>query len=353
MLGEDSASRRTMIAVSTCALMWAAVPAAHAHAGEDDDNGGAYCSATARLIHQACLLEAGDDRFLARAKCVNVADARARRECLTDAKASRAEGTKSCHGTLAWRRSWCTRLGEARYDPPFTPDLFDTNYGGLSNPNPYFPLGIGQRRVYEGEGERTDVEVLNATKLIEGVTCIVVRDLVYVGGFLKEATDDWFAAGRDGSTWYCGEEVKDYETFEGDLPRQPELVSRDGTFKHGRDGDKAGIAMPSRAQVGQVWREEFSLGNAEDVSEVLSTTYAYGQDAELDRLVPRELAMRMCTGRDCIVIRAVALLEPNQYALKYHARGIGVFLETKPVEGKTLQLVDCNFDARCASLPRP
>jgi hypothetical protein len=34
---------------------------------------------------------------------------------------------------------------------------------------------------------------------------------------LKEATDDWSAAGCDGSTWYCGEEVKDYEVFEGDL----------------------------------------------------------------------------------------------------------------------------------------
>ncbi len=132
-----------------------------------------------------------------------------------------------------------------------------------------------------------------------------------------------------------------------------ELVSRDGSFKHGVDGDKAGLIMPARPRAGMVYLEEFSLGNAEDVSQVLSANYAFGGGGALDQLVPRDLALRLCGNRDCVVTKNYSLLEPGIYALKYYARGIGFFLETKPLEGKNLQLVECNFDARCVALPRP
>lgn len=323
----------------------------------DDDNDEppdrGYCSATARLLHTACGFEAKDDFYVLKAKCINLADARARAECLAEAREAHLEAGQTCRAQLEWRRAACAVLGEARYDPPFAPDRFDSNFRQLSNPNPYFPLGIGNRWVYVGEGERNVVEVANETKLIEGVTCVVLRDLVYQDGELKEATDDWYAAGRDGSTWYCGEEVKDYASFDGDVPRRPELVSRDGSFKHGVDGDKAGLIMPARPRAGQVYLEEFSLGNAEDVSEILSASYAFGGSGALDHLVPRDLALRLCGNRDCVVTKNYSLLEPGIYALKYYARGIGFFLETKPLEGQRLQLVECNFDARCVALPAP
>jgi hypothetical protein len=332
------------------------VTVGHAAARDDDDDeprDRGFCSATARLVFGACGFEARDDDLLARAKCINVADARDRAQCLADAREARSEAAKTCRAQLEARRAACAVLGEARYDPPFTPDRFDSDFRTLSNPNPYFPLGIGNRWVYLGGGERNVVEVVDETKNIEGVTCIVYRDLVYQNGLLKEATDDWFAAGRDGSTWYCGEEVKDYEVFEGDRPQRPQLVSRDGSFKHGVDGDKAGLIMPARPRAGMVYLEEFSLGNAEDVSEVLSANYAFGSGGALDWLVPRELALRLCSNRDCVVTKNYSLLEPGIYALKYYARGIGFFLETKPLEGQRLQLTECNFDARCVALPRP
>ena len=327
-----------------------------ARADDDDDHeprDRGYCTTTARLMFGACTFEARDDLMLAKAKCVNVSDASDRAVCLSDARAAHKENGASCRAQLEGRRAACTVLGEGRYDPPFTPDRFDSNFRQLSNPNPYFPLGIGNRWVYLGEGERNVVEVVNETKLIEGVTCIVYRDLVYQNGALKEATDDWFAAARDGSTWYCGEEVKDYESFDGDVPRRPQLVSRDGSFKHGVDGDKAGLIMPARPRAGQVYLEEFSLGNAEDVSQILSVSYAWGAGGALDQLVPRELALRLCSNRDCVVTKNYSLLEPGVYALKYYARGIGFFLETKPLEGQRLQLTECNFDARCVALPAP
>jgi hypothetical protein len=49
-------------------------------------------------------------------------------------------------------------------------------------------------------------------------------EVVTVDGAVHEATDDWIAQGRDGTVWYCGEEVKDYETFPGDQPLQPEFL---------------------------------------------------------------------------------------------------------------------------------
>jgi hypothetical protein len=333
------------------ALAAAAVPA------RDDDDDDAeprdrgYCTATAKLLFSACGFEARDDQLVARAKCINLSDARERAQCLADARDARIEAGKTCRAQLDGRRAACAVLGESRYDPPFTPDRFDADFRQLSNPNPYFPLGIGNRWVYLGGGERNVVEVTNETKRIEGVTCVVLRDFVYQDGRLKEATDDWYAAGRDGSTWYCGEEVKDYSSFEGDVPRLPELIDIKGSFKHGVNGDKAGIIMPARPRAGQVYLEEFSLGNAEDVSEVLSTSYAHGGGA-LDNLVPRDLALRLCN-RDCVVTKNYSLLEPGVYALKYYARGIGFFLEIKPLEGQRLQLVECNFDARCAALPAP
>ncbi len=325
------------------------------HARDDDDfepADGNFCSATASLLHTACGFEASDDHFVAKAKCINIADPHGRTQCLGDARRARTEAGKACREERTWRRAACTLLGEGRYDPAFGPDRFDSDFRRLSNPNPYFPLGIGNQWEYRGGTERNVVEVANETKLVEGVTCVVLRDLVYEDGRLKEATDDWYAAGRDGSTWYCGEEVKDYASFEGDRPSRPELVSRDGSFKHGRDGDKAGIIMPTRPRAGQVYLEEFSLGNAEDVSEVLSAGYAFGSNRELDHLVPRDLALRMCN-RDCVVTKNFSLLEPGIYALKYYARGIGFFLETKPIEGKSLQLVGCNFDPRCVALSAP
>lgn len=88
------------------------------------------------------------------------------------------------------------------------------------------------------------------------------------------------------------------------------------------------------------------------MSEILSTTYGYGSNAELDRFVPRVLARALCRG-DCVVVNAFNPREPDAIELKYYAPGIGFFLQTVPDSGETVQLVSCNFDPRCTSLPQP
>ena len=311
-----------------------------------------FCSATAAALYRACGFEVQDDYAKATAICINFEDEKAREECFDEARAERLEHTQLCRRQRDFRRQTCGVIGEGRYDPDFDPRDFD-DPRHPTHPNPYFPLRIGNRWRYQGGGEVNDLEVLNRTKRIEGVDCLVVADLVKQGGDLVESTDDWFAFNRDGDIWYCGEEVKNFESFDGDNPRRPELVSIDGSFKAGRNHDKPGVIFQASPREGESYVEEFSLGNAEDVTDVLSTDYRYGTDPDLDRFVPAGLAQLMCAAGDCVVTRNYSLLEPGVFGRKYYARGIGVFLEVNPADGEVHRLVSCNFDPRCQHLGQP
>ncbi|MCZ6830853.1 MAG: hypothetical protein O7F73_14940 [Gammaproteobacteria bacterium] len=48
--------------------------------------------------------------------------------------------------------------------------------------NPYFPLTQGKSDVYFDGSETVTVNVTSETKLIEGVTCVTVNDLVTEDG---------------------------------------------------------------------------------------------------------------------------------------------------------------------------
>jgi hypothetical protein len=321
-------------------------------------SGGKYCSDTANALNRACGFDLQDDYWVEVAICTNETDSSDRKECLADAATARSEAEDLCTEQLQGRLDACGLLGQGRYDPPFEPRFFDRNFTRLTKPNRYFPLGIGNRWEYwtGTAGQQTEsntVEIQSATKLIDEVTCIVARDLVYdADGPLIEATDDWFAQAKAGDVWYCGEEVKNYESFDGDQPQAPELVSIDGRFKADVDGAKPGIIFKANPIVGQAYLEEFSLGNAEDTAQVFSKTYHYGEDTELDRFVPQKLAKLLCH-HDCVVTENVSLLEPGVIERKYYAPGIGTFLETNPDSGEITKLVKCNFNSLCASLPAP
>ena len=319
---------------------------------------GTYCSDTAAALNRACGFDLQDNYWVAVAVCTNETDAADRKKCLAEASTARSEEKDLCEEQLAGRVDACAVLGEGRYDPPFEPRFFDKDFTRLTRPNRYYPLGIGSHWEYwtgtRGVQSESDVvEIQSDTKLIDEVTCIVAKDIVRLAdGALKEATDDWYAQAKNGDVWYCGEEAKDYEVFEGDQPQNPELVSIDGSFKADIDGAKPGIIFKLNPVVGETYLEEFSLANAEDISQILSRTYHYGEDSELDRLVPSKLAKLLCH-HDCVVTENVSLLEPGIVERKYYAPGIGTFLETNPDSGEITQLVKCNVNALCASLPAP
>lgn len=321
-----------------------------AFANNAHGSGAKACSKTSQLMRSACKAELRDDYLVNKAKCINESEWREKRECIEEVREEFFEERPGCHEQFDAREEVCDALGQAPYDPEFEAEDFEESLDALTVPNPYYPMAVGNIWTYGGD-EEIMVEVLNETKFIDDINCFVVRDVVSEDGLLVEDTDDWFAVKRtDGSIWYCGEEVKDFAYFEGDSPSLPELIEIDGSFKVERDGDRAGVAFPGYPAVGDVYRQEFSLGNAEDMAEVVSTTYSYGNDDDLDELVPEDLARLLCHD-DCVVVAEWTPIEPGVFERKYYARGIGFFLATNPPEEEVAFLTGCNFNSACDMLP--
>lgn len=320
-------------AIAVCMIATLGLGAQAAWASDDDDYSDrekGACSKTAKAARKACGFDVRDDFWITRANCINLSDGAERRECREEARIARRESIEECEEQFEARLDLCDVVGEDRYDPDFDPEDFvnPREIGSTVAPNPYFPLVEGNKWVYEStfteDGEEITetitVVVTDKTKLIDGVTCRVVNDLVLVddgdGPVPLEDTNDWYAQDVYGGVWYCGEEVRDFETFEGDDPMEPELVAIDGSFKAGRDYAKPGIIMLSAPQVGDVYRQESALGDAEDFAEVTSLTASESVPAA------------SCTG-DCLVTREGNLLEPGVFADKYYAPGIGTILEVE------------------------
>ena len=181
--------------------------------------------------------------------------------------------------------------------------------------NPYFPLIPGTRWVLRGsgdaQGEVDEIEVLDETRTVMGVVCVVVRDVVSEEGDLVEVTDDWYAQDVDGNVWYFGEETAEY--------RNGEVTSTAGSWEAGVDGAQPGIIMPGVPQVGMTYRQEFYAGEAEDLGEVVEL----GASAE----VP------VGTYQDVLVTEDWTPLEPDVRERKFYAPGVGLIRERQIAGG--------------------
>jgi hypothetical protein len=284
------------------------------------------CSSTATAARTACKGAATEDYWNQFGACLNIGDGVERKACKKDASATRTESNGECNEQFHARRDICDMLGEAAYEPSFDPANFvdPDDIGGSVTPNPYFPLVVGYQWIYEGAGETITFIITDKTKLIEGVTCRVARDTVTVDGFITEDTDDWFAQDDLGNVWYCGESTQTFETFAGDNPVEEELTGIEGAWKAGRDLAKPGIIFLASPSVGDVYREEFMLNNAEDVAEIVSTTAS--------ATVPAA----SCSGT-CVETRNFTSADPGVEEFKYYAPGVGFILEITP-EGERIEL---------------
>jgi hypothetical protein len=121
--------------------------------------------------------------------------------------------------------------------------------------NPLFPITDLTQVVQLGEegGEplRAEVTLLPETKTIdvngEPVEAIVSQYVAYLDNQIAEVAYDYFAQADDGSVWYLGEDVDNYE--------DGVIADHEGTWLSGRDGP-AGMIMPASPQVGDVYRPE-------------------------------------------------------------------------------------------------
>jgi hypothetical protein len=176
--------------------------------------------------------------------------------------------------------------------------------------NPYWPMGVGSRWVYdeideEGKVLKVEVTVTDRTKQIaKGVEARVVRDVVSEDGEPVEVTDDWYAQDAEGNIWYLGEDTAEYENGK--------VVTRAGSFEAGVDGAQPGVIMPANPQDGMTYRQEYYAGEAEDEGEILSLN--------------QQVAVPFGRFTDALMTRDTNPLEPKVNELKFYAEGVGPVL---------------------------
>jgi hypothetical protein len=121
-----------------------------------------------------------------------------------------------------------------------------------------------------------------------------------------------------GNVWYCGEATAEYEDG---FP-----VNVHGSFQADVDGARPGLIMKAAPAVGNLYRQEFDLGNAEDVARV---TDLHGS---------ARTPAASCT-KNCLVTEEFTPLKPDAIEDKYYMPGVGFMLTVDRATGERLELV--------------
>jgi hypothetical protein len=293
-------------------------------AGAAPDSGADFppCELSALLVKQTAQHEAQADFWPKLAKCLHDPDSNFWK-CLAEAKDELLEDLKLAEEQYQTRLDACEMLGHGIYDPEIEPSEFSPIVD-----NKYLPLIPGQTLVYEKmtpEGlEHIEVTTLNETREIDGFLCRVVKDFVTFDGEVIEDTIDWIAqrvsglpACDTGDVWYFGEIAQNFE--------DGFLDNLDGTWRTGKDDAKPGIIMPATPEVGDVYRQEFLLNEAEDMAQVIS--------------LKKTVHVKYGTFHNCLQTMEWSLLEPGTIEYKYYAPGLGLVLEVNPDTNERLELV--------------
>lgn len=283
-------------------------------------SGTGACSRTTNAQFLSCKSDVQDDYFEKQANCFNFSDSSEQQECFTEATSDRIEAIEECDDVEEEHERLCAIFGEDPYDPDLSALTFLTVDEIAANPNPFFPLIVGNIWVYEDEEEVITVTVLDETREILGIESIVVQDVVEEDGEIIEDTFDWYAQDSDGNVWYMGELSRNFE--------DGELTDIDGSWEAGVEGAKAGILFRSMPIVGETLRQEYRIGEAEDIGETVSVTASESTESGFD-----------CEGA-CLQNLEYTPIEPGEQEHKYYKPGTGLLVETKPDSEERLELVD-------------
>jgi hypothetical protein len=190
--------------------------------------------------------------------------------------------------------------------------------------NSYFPLAPGTTYITESpDGSAVGTfAVTRQTRVIDGVTCVVVSDISTVDGELSEKTSDFFAQDKAGNVWYFGEQTAEYENGK--------VVSTEGSWLAGIDGAQPGIIMEAAPKVGDSYDQENTPGVAEDHAVVIAdnktVNVPYGN----------------FTG--ALVTNETTALEPTASEHKVYVKGIGFVQAVDQVTGEVENLVKIKID---------
>jgi hypothetical protein len=172
--------------------------------------------------------------------------------------------------------------------------------------NPWFPLIPGTIFTNTGtkDGKKAvDVfEVTNSTKVLAGVTCVVVRDRLTLDGMLEERTLDYYAQDLAGNVWYFGEDT-------AELDRSGKVLNTDGSWHAGVDGAGPGVYMEATPMAGREFPQEVYPGQAEDHFRVTDRSAS--------------VVVQFGSFTDVLVTEEWTPLEPGVLDNKFYVRGIG------------------------------
>ena len=178
--------------------------------------------------------------------------------------------------------------------------------------NPYFILTPGLRLTYEGRERvrpvRVVATVLPGSRVVNGTSARVLEERESVRGELTELSLNYFAPDSvSGDVRYLGEDVDEY--------RRGRVIGHGGSWRAGRRGAKAGMAMPGEPRVGQSFSMEAAAGVAMDRARVLSVTDTVRTPAG--------------SWGSCVKVEETSPLEPGSRSLKYYAPGVGLVRDGK------------------------
>ncbi len=135
-------------------------------------------------------------------------------------------------------------------------DLAEPSFSNSTNvTNPLFPISELHSALLLGNLDgvpfRVETTLLPNPKTIDWngrkIKTLESQYVAYLNGRIKEVALDWYAQADDGSVWYFGEDVFNYE--------DGVIADTGGTWIAGKDGPAAMI-MPGDPQLGDVFRPE-------------------------------------------------------------------------------------------------
>ncbi len=310
-----------------CTCVWTFILPMQAMAGSASP-AGTPCEHSALDMRQACQADTFDNFRVNIANCRQLTDAADRHNCWQQAYSERQDALQICRDQLDARRDACDLLGERRYrdpltDPAVKPTFVDPDSVMRTNANPYVSLQAGRTYVTHAEDDLGVVYVTPDSREINGVKCRVVLDVAVTrddsGDYLPvEVTDDWYAQDDQGNVYYCGELSREYE--------DGILRDLDGSFESGLDYAEGGVLVLAAPAAGQAHRQEYALGDAEDIVEYLdrktSPTQAEGGGN----------ANYPCHD-NCLKTHEFSPLEPDVSEIKYYAPGTGFVLSVESEDG--------------------
>jgi len=200
----------------------------------------------------------------------------------------------------------------------------------LNITNTYFPFEPGGMKVFHGKSDGEAIVVVdhyleetrNFTWNGQTIACRCLREVEFEDGELVEISNNYFAQADDGSVYYFGETVDNYEDGEIEDHEGAWLVGGPAPGEEAVTAAAPALFMPANPEVDDTWKpEDVPALDIEEIDTVLSTTKK----------------VKVPAGKFMNCLKVHELDYDGEEEKKYYAPGVGV-IKAK-AEGEKLKLV--------------